>query len=149
MTLFEWFCDWILELFWQCGILLLSFYETFFGYLKIMSNFTWSKQYSKTEKSTKLLQLHFIHGCWHLGFFNTWRFGRLETDWSVKNLTLDLTSYSISIDVYLCYIVTVSFICGGNRKKPLTCHKSVTKIFHIMLYWINLFGVTLTSIDML
>ena len=99
ITLFEWFCDWILELFWQCGMLLLSFYETFFGYLKIMSNFTWSKQYSKTEKSTKLLQLHFIHGCWHLGFFNTWRFGRLETDWSVKNLTLDLTSYSISIDV--------------------------------------------------
>ena len=35
---------------------------------------------------------------------------------------------------YFSYIVAVSFIGGGNRRKPPTCHKP----YHIMLYWVHL-----------
>ena len=36
---------------------------------------------------------------------------------------------------------SVFFLCGGNRstrRKPPTCRKSLTKLFHIMLYWVHL-----------
>jgi hypothetical protein len=39
------------------------------------------------------------------------------------------------------YIVAVSFIGGGNRssrRKPPTCHKSLTKVDHIMLCRVHL-----------
>ena len=37
--------------------------------------------------------------------------------------------------------MAVSFIGGGNRssrRKPPTCHKSLTKVYHIMLYRVHL-----------
>jgi len=34
--------------------------------------------------------------------------------------------------------ITVSFIGGGNRRKPPTCRKSLTNFFHIMLYRVHL-----------
>jgi hypothetical protein len=42
---------------------------------------------------------------------------------------------------YFSYIVTISFIGGGNqstRRKQLTCCKSLTNIYHIMLDWLHL-----------
>ena len=42
---------------------------------------------------------------------------------------------------YFSYIVAVSFIGGGNRRtwrKPLTCCKSLTNFYHIMLYRVHL-----------
>ena len=42
---------------------------------------------------------------------------------------------------YFSYIVAVSFICGGNRstrRKPPTCHKSLTRLDHIMLHRVHL-----------
>jgi len=34
--------------------------------------------------------------------------------------------------------MAVSFIGGGNRRKPLTYRKSLTKLYHIMLYQVHL-----------
>ena len=34
--------------------------------------------------------------------------------------------------------MAVSFIGGGNRRKPLTCHKSLTNFYYIMLYRVHL-----------
>jgi hypothetical protein len=42
---------------------------------------------------------------------------------------------------YFSYIVAVSFIGGGNRstrRKPPTCRKSPTSLYHIMLYLVHL-----------
>ena len=42
---------------------------------------------------------------------------------------------------FFSYIVAVSFIGGGNRstrRKPLTCRKSLTNFYHIMLYRVQL-----------
>ena len=42
---------------------------------------------------------------------------------------------------YFSYIVVVSFIGGGNgsiRREPLTCRKSLTIFYHIMLYRVHL-----------
>ena len=39
------------------------------------------------------------------------------------------------------YIVVISFIGGGNQstwRKPLTCRKSLTNFYHIMLYRVHL-----------
>ena len=35
------------------------------------------------------------------------------------------------------YIMVVSFIGGGNKRKPPTCHKSLTNFYHVMLYWVR------------
>jgi len=32
---------------------------------------------------------------------------------------------NVAFQQYLSYIVAVSFIGGGNRRKPPTCHKSL------------------------
>jgi hypothetical protein len=44
---------------------------------------------------------------------------------------------------YFIYIMMVSFIGGGNRRKPLTCRKSLTNFYHIILYreHLNMNGV--------
>ena len=42
---------------------------------------------------------------------------------------------------YFSYIVAVSFIGGGNWstwRKPLTCRKSMTNFYHIILYRVHL-----------
>jgi hypothetical protein len=36
--------------------------------------------------------------------------------------------FSITIQQYFSYIVTVNFIDGGNGRKPLTCRKSLVNI---------------------
>ena len=36
------------------------------------------------------------------------------------------------------YIVVVSFIGGGNRRKPLTCCNSQKKLYPIILYRVDL-----------
>ena len=39
--------------------------------------------------------------------------------------------------IFQLYIVAVSFVGGGNqstRRKPPSCHKSLTNFYHIMLY---------------
>jgi hypothetical protein len=41
--------------------------------------------------------------------------------------------------------VAVSFIGGGNRRKPPTCHKSLTNFYHIMLYTSPWVGVEPTT----
>jgi hypothetical protein len=38
---------------------------------------------------------------------------------------------------YFSYIVAVTFIGGGNWRKPPTCRKSLT-LYHIMLFWVHL-----------
>ena len=45
--------------------------------------------------------------------------------------------FNATFNNYFRYIVAVSFIGGGNRsirRKPSTCHKSLTKLYPIMLY---------------
>jgi len=41
---------------------------------------------------------------------------------------------------YFSYIVAINFIGGGNRsirRKPSTCRKSLTNLYHIMLYRVH------------
>ena len=45
--------------------------------------------------------------------------------------------YGYDFQQYFSYIMSVSFIGGGNqstRRKPLTCRKVTDKLYHIMLY---------------
>ena len=43
-----------------------------------------------------------------------------------------------SLSTIFSYIVTVSFIVGGNQRKPWTCRKLLDKLYHIMLYQVYL-----------
>jgi hypothetical protein len=46
---------------------------------------------------------------------------------------------------YFSYIVAVSFIGGGNRRKPPTYHKSLPFFYRIMLYTLPWAGVEPTT----
>jgi hypothetical protein len=41
----------------------------------------------------------------------------------------------------------VSFIGGGNRRKPPTCHKSLKNLYHIMLYRVH-FGMSQAGFEL-
>jgi hypothetical protein len=46
--------------------------------------------------------------------------------------------HTVMIMHQLAYIMTVGFIGGGNQRKPPICHKSLDKLYHIMLYRVHL-----------
>ena len=42
--------------------------------------------------------------------------------------------------------MVVSFIGGGNQSKPPTCRKILTKLYHIMLYGVQVTDKTLSQV---
>ena len=61
--------------------------------------------------------------------------------WSKHIWLVWLIVFNVTFDnIFFNYIVTVSFIGGGNQstlRKPLTCRKSQNKVYHIMLYQVH------------
>ena len=72
----------------------------------------------------------------------------MEVDDFTFNVLLNMECMSLGLEVMIVvlnanfsYIVAVSFVCGGNgstRRKPPTCHKSLTTLSHIMLYRVHI-----------
>jgi len=81
-----------------------------------------------------------------------WNWFKVFFTWAINNLqiykypqeyliitvhTVRVKVFNATVNIIFSYIVAVSFIGGGNQRKPPTCRKSLTNFITLMLYRVH------------